>query len=143
MLAIIMVGTIVLYLALIGFVLHNLEGLSPKLKIVYILVGIFVMGIVTLIVFNISASGVDYQNKDMIANVRNVIVLVFTPINAFIVMPFIANLVNKLSMEEITESKVKKGVIISIIVLIVILIFECGYFTDIQSGVLEMLNKIK
>lgn len=133
--------TIILYLILLGFTWHNLDAVDSKLKVAYILIGTILMAVITLIVFNISKSNVEYQNSNMISNMRNMLVVVFTPINGLIVMPYVANMLGKISVQEITQEKFKKKAIVITLILVTILIFECGYLKDIQLGILDMINR--
>ena len=142
MTVIIIVATIILYLILLVFTWHNLDMLEGQAKIMYIAAGTVAMFIITLIVFNISTNGVQYENENMISSVRNILIAIFMPLNGLIVMPYIAYLLNKIKQEDITEEKFKKRMILIIVIFIVFLIFECNYLKSIQEGILGVFNSL-
>lgn len=142
MIVLIVIITIILYIVLAAFTLHNLNFITDnKNKIAYIVVGLIIMFIVTLIIFNISASGVKYENNNMLDNVRSMLLAVFVPVNGIITIPYFANTLSKYRSNEITQDKFKKRVIILAIIFIVIIIFECSYFKSTQLGILKMINE--
>lgn len=139
---IIIAVTIILYVILLGFTWHNLDILENSKKIIFTIFALLAIVLVTLIIFNISTSGIEYENYNMIANVRNMLVAVFTPVNGLIVMPYVANMIGKIKQEDITQPEFKKKTIIIGIIFILILIFECNYFKDMQMGILDIINKL-
>ena len=144
MIILISIITIVLYIIFIAFTLHNLNiTIDNKIKIAYITIGTIITFLITLIIFNISTNGVEYENKDMIGNVRNIILAVFVPVNGLIVMPYLANLISKINTNEITQEKFKKKIIILAIIFIVVIIFECSYFKSTQLGILKILGEMQ
>ena len=66
MTVIIIVATIILYLILLVFTWHNLDMLEGQAKIMYIAAETIAMFIITLIVFNISTNGVQYENENKV-----------------------------------------------------------------------------
>ena len=133
--------TVVLYIILISFTLHNLSLVENKTaKIAYVTIGLIVMLLCTWIAFYFSAKGVNYQNSNIIGNVRNVLLAVFVPVNGIVVMPYLANMLSKIGLNEITQEKFKKRIIILGVIFIIVLIFECSYFKNIQIGILKILE---
>ena len=133
--------TIILYIILFAFTLHNLNPIiEHKKKILFIVVQIAIMLIATFVVFSISSSGIQYESPEMIQNVRLVMLAVFVPVNGMIVMPYLASVVSKIYTHNITQEKVKKRFIIISIVFIVILILECSYFRTTQLGIINLIN---
>ena len=133
--------TVVLYIILISFTLHNLSLVENKTaKIVYVTIGLIVMIVCTWITFYFSTKGVNYQNSNIIGNVRNVLLAVFVPVNGIVVMPYLANMLSKIGLNEITQEKFKKRIIILGVIFIIVLIFECSYFKNIQIGILKILE---
>jgi hypothetical protein len=133
---------VILYVVLVGAIWHNLDAIENSKRVGLILISILFMAIITLIIFNISANGVTYENKEMIADIRNVLVLFFTPINGLISIPFMASILNKAKNNEIKQNEFKKKTIILGVVFLVILIMECKYLTGIQNGILNIVNKM-
>lgn len=125
---------------LISWSWQSLGGIDKAKKVVYITVGIFIMYIVTLVIFNISKNGIDYKqiaNQDAI---RNTLVAVFTSINGIIVLPQIAKILEKMNEKEIESKEIRKGLTILLVIFIACVIFECGYIRDIQEGILNVYN---
>ena len=79
----------------------------------------------------------------MIGTVRNMLIAIFTPINGLIVIPYVANMINKIKIDDITPEKFQKGVILIGIIFLIVLILECSYLKDIQLGIIDMLNARK
>ena len=112
-----------------------------KIKVLYIAGGILVLGMITLVVFNISKAGVLYPNDKMIAPVRKMILMIFTPINGFIVMPYVAVQIGNLKSGQINETELKKRGLILLVIFFIAIIFECLYFKNIQNGILSIYNR--
>ena len=137
---IIIITIIIMYIILISWCFHNLGNIEPLKKILCIGILILILYIATSITFNISKSGVTYPNTDMIGVVKQTLVWIFAGLNGFIVMPYICREIETLYQENITTEKCIKRIAISAIVVIILLILECGYMTSTQKGILEMLN---
>lgn len=134
--------TIILYAIVIAFTIHNLNfGLNNIVKAGFIIIGLFVMFIITLIIFHISSSGINFENAEVYNETKKLLLAVFVPVNGLIVMPFVANSLYKLYDQTITQESFNKRIIILSIIFIAILIFECSYFKSTQQGIIEMLNK--
>lgn len=116
----------------------SFEGTFTRIS--YIIIGTLFMTLVTYIIFAISKREIIYPNQSMIGTLRNVILLIFVPINGFIVLPQIGNTIEKIKKDTITPEKLKKRIIIFIIVAIIILIFECSYFRNIQNQIIKIIN---
>lgn len=138
---IIIVVAIALYLILFGFAWHNLDTVEGQKRIAYIIISTIIIAIITLITFNMSTSGIDYQNTKIEGSIRNMLVAIFTPINGLIVIPYLANMLSKISLEKITQKEFKTKAVIMTIILLIVLIFECGYLKDIQLGIIEMMQQ--
>ena len=142
MIILIVTITIILYIILISSTMHNLNSIeSNKAKIGFIILGLFIIAVSTLITFYISKSGVNYENVSMIKNIRNVLLAVFIPVNGLILMPYLGRQLSKIGAGEITQEAFKRRLIILAIICLAVLIFECMYFKRTQLGILEMINK--
>jgi hypothetical protein len=131
---------LVLYVILIASSVHNLYMLENKVKILYVIIGMAVTFVITLIVFTISARGIDYENAQMLSDARKILVVLFTPVNGLITMPYLANLLNKAKEKSVNQEQFKKKALILAVVFAFILVIECGYLKDIQTGTLSMLK---
>ena len=141
--AIIIIVTIILFLVLIGWTWSNLANIDKNKKIAYMLLSIVIMMIVTLIIFSISKIGVNYENENMVRPVRLLFVSVFTSLNGFVVIQYIAKIFGKAYEQIIDEEEAKKKIAIILGVFIIIAIIECLYMKKIQYGILDMVNNLK
>ena len=105
-------------------------------RVIYILGGVVINFLITLIVFSISKSRINYPSIKVMKEIRKIMLLTFIPLNGIITMPFIANIINKIKDG---ENQKKRILIISIISILVIII-EIFYFQNIQNGILKMIK---
>lgn len=143
---------IILWFVLISWVWKVLRTVDdiPK-KIIIIIVSISLMLFITFIIFSISKIGIDYTqiqsydkldnntNKKVVAYIRKMILMLFTPINGMLCLPSLFNLVNDIRIDKENkniEKNKKKAIIIAVIFFIAIII-ELNYFKNIQNGVIE------
>ena len=141
--AFIFIIAIIVYLILITWTWHSLGNIENKRKIIFVIIGLVVMYIITFITFQISKSGVSYQNIEMQNDIRNVLLVIFVGINGIIVMPQVARILDKINEDEIEKNIVKRKLIILVIIFIICLIFENGYMRDTQEGILGIYNSMK
>ena len=108
-------------------------------KAIFMIIGLIALGIVTLIIFNISKSGIEYPNVNILKEVRKIALLIFIPINGYLSLPHIANL--KYEIDEGTdEQKTKRKIIILGVVIIIAVILEIIYLKDFQKGIIDILK---
>lgn len=131
---------IVIYVLLIAWVWTNLGVIDKTKKILIILIGIVIVYLITLIVFNISKSGINYEQKIMEKDIRRILVSMFTGLNSLITLPFIAKLIEKIHENQIEQKEVSKKLSIIVVIFVICMFFECGYMKDIQQGILDMVN---
>ena len=131
----------VLFVVLIFWTWNNTKDFEETSeRVIFIVVGIIVTSIVTLIYFAISKVGITYPKVEMVKQVRKMVVLLFTPINGFLSLPHIASLKMKIKLKAEDEEKLKKKIIILGIIFIVVTIVEINYMKDFQNGIIQMLN---
>ena len=138
--SLIIIIIIAIYFILIAWTWQILGNVEKTKKVAVIIIGILIMSIVTLIVFNISKVGLNYENTNAQADVRNVLVTVFTGINGIIVIPQLAKVIEKISEDEIDKKTASRKFLIIAIIFIVCVIIECGYMKDIQKGIINIYN---
>ena len=138
--SLIIIIIIAIYFILIAWTWQILGNVEKTKKVAVIIIGILIMYIVTLIVFNISKVGLNYENTNAQADVRNVLVTVFTGINGIIVIPQLAKVIEKISEDEIDKKTASRKFLIIAIIFIVCVIIECGYMKDIQKGIINIYN---
>lgn len=131
----------VLFVVLIFWTWNNTKDFEETSeRVIFIVVGIIVTSIVTLIYFAISKAGITYPKVEMVKQVRKMVVLLFTPINGFLSLPHIASLKMKIKLKTEDEEKLKKKIIMLGIVFIVATIVEINYMKEFQNGIIQMLN---
>ena len=113
---------------------------NNKTKVTYIAIGVVIMAILTFIIFSISKAGVSYPNDNMVSPIRNMLLLIFIPVNGFFVMPYLAMQFGKLNSVQIKKPNFRKKIITIIAIFIIVLIIECSYFKSIQNGMMVLDN---
>ena len=110
------------------------------LRISFIVIGTLFVAFITYILFLFSKIGVNYPKHEMIKDVRNIILLIFVPINGFATLPQGINLINRIKDGNISQEEKEKKIKILSIVILVLLIFEAIYFKNIQNGIINYIN---
>lgn len=131
---------VVIYLILIAWTWQSLGYIEKPKKVAVIALGALIMYIITLIVFSISKSGIDYQNIEAEKAVKNVLVAMFSGINGIIVLPQIAKVLDKINEDDIDKKTASRRFIIIAIIFIICIAFECGYMKSTQEGILKFYN---
>ena len=116
----------------------SFQGIFTRIS--YVIIGTAFITFVTYIIFLISKKGIIYPYNDMAELIRNIIMLIFVPVNGLITLPQIGNTIEKIKNDTITPEKLKKRIIIIIIIVIIIIIYECSYFKSIQSKIIRLIN---
>ncbi len=137
----IVITAIIVYFVCIAWTWHSLGEIEQKKKVIFIFIGIILIYGITW--FICPKSGIDYQKVEMKKQIQNILVLIFTGINAIIVMPQIGKLLEKIKENEIEKEKLKKRIILLIILFILCIFFERGYMKDTQEGILRVYQSIK
>ena len=140
--AIIIISILAAYFVLMAWTWQSLEYIEKKKKIIFILVGILIFYIITLIIFNMSKNGINYQNESTEKTIKTILVSLFTAINGIIFIPYIAKIFLKVKENDIEKSKLNRKIIILIILFVICMYFECGYLKDIQKGIINVYNSM-
>ena len=128
------------YLVLIAWTWYSLENIEKTKKIAVIAIGVFLTYIITLIIFSISKTGIDYGNIPNQSTMKNILVILFTGINGIVLLPYVAKILGKINENEIEKDVVKRKIVILIIIFIICMFFECGYLKDTQKGMINIYN---
>ena len=120
---------------------HYLGNIDKTKKIVFIILGIFISYLITMLLFSISKSGITYPSDEIEQMVQNMIVIVFTGLNGILMLPYLGRLWDKMSEEEITKQQFQKRVCILLIIAIIVFILESNYLNGVQNGILEIYQK--
>ena len=113
---------------------------NTTVRISFITIGTLFIAFITFILFLFSKINVDYPKPEMVKYVRNIILLIFVPINGFAILPQVIYLINRLKDGNISGDEKGKKLRILAITIIVILIFESIYFKKIQIGIINYIN---
>ncbi len=136
----IIIITVILYIVVIGWTWNNLADISKIKKIVVIFIEVIVIYLLTIILFNISKIEINYESNVIESSVKNTIVILFTGLNALIILPYLNKQIMTLkeTKTEINSRKVMKKLVILLVIFIICMFFECGYMKDTQRGILKV-----
>ena len=94
------------------------------------------MYIITAIICNIDANEITVKSEAALDEVLTVLKLIFTPINAMVLLASLGNVFGKVKDKVYGTDKAGKRVIIIIAVFILLIIFEKSYIGDFIRGLL-------
>lgn len=137
---VIIIIILIMYVILISWCFNNLGTIDVPKKILYIGIFLLILYIATSITFIISNKGISYPNQNMLGIVKQTLVFIFTGINGIFVMPFLCVGIDKLDQGTISQEQFIKKILISSVIILIILILECGYMSNIQKGIIEIIN---
>ena len=115
---------------------HNTNSFEPKKRIIYILIGMVAMFGLTSILCVLKSNGIKVNNVDAINDTLSVIKMIFTPINALILLAPLGNIVGKAYDQIITTESAGKRVLILLIIFVIVIIFETNYIGNFISNLL-------
>lgn len=138
----IMIIVIALFIVQIGFTIYRAEAYARIEKVVICVAGTLISWLITIILFNLSSKGIEYSNLEFKHQVSKILVLVFTPINGIIYMPYIVKLMSKYKFNEIKNDELIKKILLLIIITIILFIIEVIYLKNIQLGIINVANKM-
>ncbi len=139
----VIVTAIIIYLVLIAWSWQSLGSIGKTKKIIFILVGIILMYLITLVVFRTTKGDIDYQDIKIQNSIQSVIVAICTGINGMIIMPQIGKILDQINENQIGKEQLIKRCFILVVVFVICLIFESGYMKDTQQGILKVYHSIE
>lgn len=139
--AVIFIIILVLFLVLVAWMWHSLGNIEKRIKIPCIIIGLVIVYVITFIIYNISKIGINYEDKVIMQQIRNVFVILFTIVNGYIILPYVFRKLEQVNNDEIRKQKFVRSIMLLMIIVIVILVFERVYLGNIQRGVLDMMNR--
>ena len=110
------------------------------LRISFIFVGTLFITLLTLILFWISKIGVEYPKKEMIGEVRKIILLSFIPINGFIILTQTASIFLLAKSGMVSKEDMQKKIKRLVIIFIILIVIEAIYFKNIQNGMIKIIQ---
>ena len=138
----IIIVVIILFIVLAGFTWYRAEAFDGMERVIICVAGILFSWIITSILFKISSNGIEYINLEMEKEISKILILVFTPINGIIYMPYISKLISQYKFDEIKINEISKKIFILAIILIIVFAIEVAYLKNIQLGIFDVANKI-
>lgn len=138
--AFIIILTIMIYVIAAIWSWNNLVQIEKSKKIAVILVGTLLTYIITLIVFTLSKNNVNYDDTIIETTIKNIIVAIFTGANACIFIPYISKQLEKIHEGEIEKEKFTQKMVALLVLIVILLSFECGYMKTTQQGILKIYN---
>lgn len=138
-----MVGiSMVLYAIGMVIVYHNIPAFEKPQKVRLIAIGIVITLILTFILCNIVAGQIEGYQEQLIRTTKNIAILLFSPINFIILIPYLGNILNKNRDEQIEEKQLKKRFVILGIITILVIVVELSYIKNFCLGsLLSIVNK--
>ena len=135
----ILIFIIILNVVAIVLTYHCLGDLLKKERLVFIVVGLAVMYALTSVVYWISTNGIEITEVSETG--KNLITFLFVPINGLVMLPLLAKSYYKYKTGGLDKSVLlKRGAVLGVLLLIV-LIFECMYFKNIQEQVVRLIQE--
>lgn len=110
------------------------------MRISFLIVGTIFITILTLILFWISKIGISYPKREMIGEVRKIILLSFIPINGFITLTQASTIFSQAKSGMISKEDMEKKIKRLVIIFIALIIFEAFYFKNIQNGMIRIIQ---
>lgn len=133
---------IALFIVVLGFTWYRLEAFERTEKLIICVAGILLSWGLTAILFSMSSSGINYTDPTIEQEISKILVLVFTPINGLIYMPYIGKIISQIKFEEITVKDAMKKILVLLIIMILIFVIEVKYLKNVQQGIFEIANGI-
>ncbi len=129
---------LVMFLVLIGWMWTSLGSIEKKTKIICIIVGLAITYVLTFIVYSISKIGIEYESKEVMQQIRNIFVLLFTIVNGYVLLPYVFRKLEQINNNNLPKDKLKKSIIILLIIVVILFIFESTYLGNRQEAILKM-----
>lgn len=136
----IILAILVTNLVAIGLIYQFIKRIGQKEKFIFIVGSVAIIyGLVSL-VYWISGFGIDQTLHE---NSKNFIIYLFVPINAIILIPYIASGYSKLKLNKIKGETFKKRIIVMSILALIVLTIEFFYFKNIQININDIIKNNK
>lgn len=139
----IIIEMIVFGWVLIAFTWHKLEKNDKKKKIIFIVLGIVISYFITFLICKLSSIGINFEKKEIEDTIIQNLILVFIPINAIILMPYIAGVFSLYNTNKIEEKEVNNKIIKIIIIFSIVAVIELIFLRGIETGVVEYMKLLK
>ena len=127
---IIVLAIMILYGVLIGMTFGNMKSFDYKTKAIFLIIGVIVNFIITMIIVNIGLNKI--ENAEVYKAIKYVDIFIFTAVNSIVLIPTIGKYLTNKKMEIIDERIFIRKIIATLILYVVILIFEVNYLKGLR-----------
>lgn len=138
-----MIAAVFIFIISIVWIWHNLGNIEKPRKILFIFIGLLIIYLITVLLYHLSSSDITYPSEEVQKTVSNTLILVFTGLNSLILLPFTANVFDKILEEEIEKNQAQKRFIVILIIFLVCIFVETGYLKDTQEGIINIYNEVQ
>lgn len=114
---------------------HFIKGLDKMKRIVFMAIAIATMYILILAIYGISGIGIDEKVHEA---TKDFVVYMFVPVNLILFVPYFASQYIKFTERKLKRTKFAEKIFKLIVLLIIVLIFEGIYFSQIQKNITLM-----
>lgn len=134
---VILIFIILLNIVSIVLMYYCLADLAKKEKLIFIAAGTAIMYILTSIVYWISTNSIEITQVSETG--KDLIVFLFVPINAIVVLPLFAKSYYRFKIGALDIKILRNRGVALLIILLIVLILECIYFKNIQEQVVNLI----
>lgn len=114
------------------------KEIEKKTKGIFIIIGIAVIYMLVSFIYWIGTKDIELGTNENFG--KNLITFTFVPVNAIIILPFLASSYKNLQAGRLKSVPFRNRCILLAIALVILLIIECFYFKDVQTGIYNMLQ---
>ena len=137
------IGMVLIFVVSIIWTWHNLGNIEKPKKVVFIIIGLLITYLLTMVLYNLSNPDITYPSEEIQKTVSNTLTWVFTGLNALIFLPLIANVLDKILEEEIEKTQAKRRIVIILVIFVVCIFVEKGYIESTQEGIMNIYNEVQ
>lgn len=137
----VLITIVILYLVCALWTWHSLGRLEPTKKIAFLILGIIMTYLITLLTFHLSKGEITYPTQEIYHSMKQLMILVFTGLNSCMMLPFLARQIDRVNEEEISREVAMKRILIFFVVILFVLWIESSYMQSTQQGILKILEK--
>lgn len=114
------------------------KEIDKKTKGIFIIIGIAVIYMLVSFIYWIGTKDIELGTNENFG--KNLITFTFVPVNAIIILPFLASSYKNLQSGRLKSVPFKNRCILLAIALVILLVVEFFYFKDVQAGIYNILQ---
>ena len=130
--------TLIFLLVLLKWLWHNLGEVEKEKKIIFIIAGTTIMFLYTLLIYNISKKGIQYETEEVMNYIKTPLLFLFGVVNGIIILPYVFKKIEKIYNDDIEKKEFHRAIAIVLIIICFLSIFETNYLKTTQQGILNM-----